>query len=154
MEIKKLIICRGVQGSGKSTYAKQWCHEDLKHRIRINNDDIRNMLGDYWVPSREKLVTNIYNQVLNSSMVLGYNIIIDNMNLNPKVCKFIEDTVEVFNEHYVYKHLYDWKYEIEYKDFFIPLEECIKRDALRPNPIGEKIIRETYNRYKDIINHE
>lgn len=45
MEIKKLIICRGIQGSGKSTWAKQWCHEDSEHRIRFNNDDIRNMLG-------------------------------------------------------------------------------------------------------------
>lgn len=28
MEVRKLIICRGIQGSGKSTWAKQWCHED------------------------------------------------------------------------------------------------------------------------------
>lgn len=28
METRQLIICRGIQGSGKSTWAKQWCHED------------------------------------------------------------------------------------------------------------------------------
>lgn len=54
METRQLIICRGIQGSGKPTWAKQWCHEDPEHRIRFNNDDIRNMLGDYWVPNREK----------------------------------------------------------------------------------------------------
>lgn len=48
MKERKLIICRGIQGSGKSTWAKQWCHEDPENRIRFNNDDIRNMLGDYW----------------------------------------------------------------------------------------------------------
>lgn len=32
MGTRKLIICRGIQGSGKSTWAKQWCHEDPKHR--------------------------------------------------------------------------------------------------------------------------
>lgn len=59
METRQLIICRGIQGSGKSTWAKQWCHEDPEHRIRFNNDDIRNMLGDYWVPNREWTTTLI-----------------------------------------------------------------------------------------------
>lgn len=45
MKERKLIICRGIQGSGKSTWAKQWCHEDPEHRVRFNNDDVRNMLG-------------------------------------------------------------------------------------------------------------
>nr|DAX00221.1 MAG TPA: AAA domain protein [Bacteriophage sp.] len=33
MKERKLIICRGIQGSGKSTWAKQWCHEDPEHRV-------------------------------------------------------------------------------------------------------------------------
>ena len=90
METKKLIICRGIQGSGKSTWAKQWCHEDPENRIRFNNDDIRNMLGDYWVPNREKVVTATYNTVLAYSMQKGYNIVVDNMNLNPKTCAELE----------------------------------------------------------------
>lgn len=49
----KIILCRGIQGSGKTTWAKQWVLEDPEHRVRFNNDDIRNMLGKYWVPSRE-----------------------------------------------------------------------------------------------------
>lgn len=58
-ETRKLIICRGIQGSGKTTRAKQWCHEDPEHRVRFNNDDIRNMLGKYWVPSREGLIKDL-----------------------------------------------------------------------------------------------
>ena len=42
----KIILCRGIQGSGKTTWAKSWVLEDPKHRIRFNNDDIRNMLGN------------------------------------------------------------------------------------------------------------
>lgn len=42
-------------------------------------------------------------------------------------------------------------YGIIYQDFFIPLQDCIERDSKRPNPIGEKIIRNTYERYKDIL---
>lgn len=91
METRQLIICRGIQGSGKSTWAKQWCHEDPEHRIRFNNDDIRNMLGDYWVPNREKVVTATYNTVLAYGMEKGYNIVVDNMNLNPKTCVELEE---------------------------------------------------------------
>ena len=96
------------------------------------------MLGGYWVPSREDVVTATYNTVLAYSMEKGYNIVVDNMNLNPKTCAELEKMVKDFNENYTY----DWKYEIEYKDFFIPVEECIRRDAMRPNPIGEKKIYE------------
>lgn len=101
METRQLIICRGIQGSGKSTWAKQWCHEDPEHRIRFNNDDIRNMLGDYWVPNREKVVTATYNTVLAYGMEKGYNIVVDNMNLNPKTCVELEKTVKDFNENKV-----------------------------------------------------
>lgn len=150
METRVLVICRGIQGSGKSTWAKQWCHEDPEHRIRFNNDDIRNMLGDYWVPNREKVVTATYNTVLAYGMEKGYNIVVDNMNLNPKTCAELEKTVKDFNENYTY----DWKYEVEYKDFFIPVDECIRRDAMRPNPIGEKVIKATWRRYRDFIIQE
>ena len=79
MDKRVLIICRGIQGSGKSTWAKQWCHEDPEHRVRFNNDDVRNMLGDYWVPSREKLVTEA--NMITFALIKGYDVVVDNMNL-------------------------------------------------------------------------
>ena len=145
METRKLIICRGIQGSGKSTWAKQWCHEDPKHRVRFNNDDIRNMLGDYWVPDREKLVTEAKANMITFALITGYDVVVDNMNLNPKedmwirtLCTNIEKDEGI--------HI-----DIEYKDFFIPVEECIRRDAMRPNPIGEKVIKDTWRRYRNFI---
>lgn len=56
------------------------------------------MLGDYWVPSRENVVTATYNTVLAYSMEKGYNIVVDNMNLNPKTCAELEKMVKDFNE--------------------------------------------------------
>lgn len=148
MKERKLIICRGIQGSGKSTWAKQWCHEDPEHRVRFNNDDIRNMLGDYWVPSREKLVTEAKANMITFALIKGYDVVVDNMNLNPKedawirtLCENIEKDTGI--------HV-----NIEYKDFWTPVEECIRRDAARPNPIGEKVIKETWRRYRNFIIHE
>lgn len=43
-------------------------------------------------------------------------------------------------------------YTLEFKDFFdVSLAECIERDSKQENSIGEKVITETYDRYKDII---
>lgn len=63
-KMSKLIITRGLPASGKSTWAKQWVLEDPEHRVRINQDDIRLMLGKYWVPKRESLLYNTYKKKL------------------------------------------------------------------------------------------
>ncbi|MGM9533555.1 AAA family ATPase [Intestinibacter sp.] len=156
--MKKIILCRGIQGSGKTSYSKQWVLEDPENRVRFNNDDIRNMLGKYWVTSRELLVSCLKKAFLSYSMLEGYDIIIDNMNLNDREVEFYKSTVKVHNdlvEQYRKNDLDEkntgFKYEIEFKDFFIPLEECIRRDSLREHPIGEEVIRNTYNKYKHIL---
>ena len=104
------------------------------------------MLGPYWITDREPLVSDIKLCMAKEAMNRGYDIVVDNMNLNPKEIKYWENVVGTNNGDPDGYH-----YEIEFKDFFIPLEECIRRDAMRPNPIGEKVIRETWKRYKHFI---
>lgn len=150
----KIILCRGIQGSGKSTWAKQWVAEDPEHRVRFNNDDIRNMLGPYWVPKREPLVGAMKRIFLSNAMLLGYDIVIDNMNLNPKEVKFYEDFVDRHNNPQgVIPDMVTSHYILEFKDFKTPLEECIERDSKRPNPISAKVITDTYNKYKAFYNN-
>lgn len=144
---KKIILTRGIQGSGKSTWAKAWVAEDPEHRIRINNDDLRNMFGVYWVPSREDVVSHAKQTIVTYAMGKQYDIVVDNMNLNPKEVQYWTNVVNYYNGYTKTGE----RYEIEFKDFFIPLEECIRRDAARPNPIGEKVIRDTWKRYKHFI---
>ena len=55
MEKREIILTRGIQASGKSTYAEHWAKEKPTERIRINWDSLRNMFGQYWVEKREKL---------------------------------------------------------------------------------------------------
>lgn len=138
----KIILTRGIPGSGKSTWAKKWVEEDPTHRVRWNNDDFRRMLGLYWVPERENLVSIVMSDFIYYAMTLGYDIVIDNMNLNKKYWDFIQDQINSLNK----------RYTLEFKDFFdVSLEECIERDSKREHSIGEKVITETYNKYKDII---
>ena len=148
----KVIILQGIPGSGKTTWAKNWVKEDPKHRVRFNQDDIRNMFGVYWVPSREPLVKSTHDFLLNEAMLGGYDIVLDNMNLNKKTVSEIEESVNSFNK-WIRLSPVDLSYEIEYKTFFdTPLEECISRDSRREHPIGAKVIIELYNKYKDILN--
>lgn len=138
--MSKLIITRGLPASGKTTWAKQWVFEDPEHRVRINQDDIRNMLGKYWVPSREKLVQHIQEEALIEALLKGYDIVIDNTNLNKKVIDNYRALVIAHGNH-----------AIEYKDFFdTPLSVCIERDKARDLQVTEKVIRGFFERYKDI----
>lgn len=36
METRKIIMCRGIQGSGKSTWARNWALEDSEHRTTMS----------------------------------------------------------------------------------------------------------------------
>lgn len=137
--MSKLIICRGLPASGKSTWAKQWVLEDPEHRVRINQDDIRLMLGKYWVPSREKLVQEIQFDAVVEALSKEFDVVIDNTNLNKKVLDGFNRLIKTFEN-----------YEIEYKDFFdTPLSVCIERDKNRDLQVTEKVIRSFYNNYKD-----
>lgn len=150
----ELIILQGIPSSGKTTWARNWVNEDSEHRVRFNRDDVRNMLGKYWVPSRESLINAIYESFLNQAMLEGYDIVLDNMNLNQKTLTEIKETVEEFNK-WISLSPVDLHYDIKYQTFFdTSLEECITRDAKRENPIGEEVIRNIYNKYKDIINND
>ena len=135
----KIILCRGIQGSGKTTWAKQWVLEDPEHIVRFNNDDIRNMLGKYWVPSREPIVTTMKNSFISGAAIFRMDVVIDNMNLNSKELDYWKDIARMSN------------YDLEIKYFPTPLQECIERDSKRPNPIGEEVIRRTYEKYKNIL---
>ena len=151
--VRKIILTRGIQGSGKSFFARNWTLEDPEHRVRFNNDDIRNMLGKYWVPSREDIVSDLKKTFLYSAMTYGYDIIIDNMNLNPKEVGFYENVIKHHNTAETPSgDMLKYQYQIEFKDFKTPLDLCIERDSKRENPIGAGVITATYNRYKDFYN--
>jgi hypothetical protein len=100
------------------------------------------MCGSYWIPERESFITTIRNNFIHLAMINKKDIVIDDMNLNSKTISHYE---KVVNEHNTYC---DNKYTIEYKQFFdVSVEECIRRDSFRDNPVGEEVIRKTYKKY-------
>nr|DAR22687.1 MAG TPA: polynucleotide kinase [Caudoviricetes sp.] len=110
------------------------------------------MLGKYWVPSREGLIKDLRTLFLWEAMSYGFDVVIDNMNLNPKELEHYNKVIDDWNSPKGVVHdLVRPKYDLEFKNFFTPLQECIERDSKRPNPIGEEVIRNTYEKYKNIL---
>ena len=115
MQDRLIIVFRGVQNQDKVHYAKTWCNVDPEHRIRISNDDIRNMFGTFL--NRETDVEETSNIMLSHCMNKGYDIILDNTNTDPRIFERIEAKAEDFNNNCSY----DWKYKVRLLEF--PIEE-------------------------------
>lgn len=143
--MSKVIICQGIQGSGKSTWALDYVTEEPTKRVRVNRDSIRKMFGKCWVLEREELCNEIEDKAIAYAMVRGFEVVIDDMNLNPKTLEHIRQLV--LNV--------DSKADIVYKLFYTPLTECVtrveKRNASLPKdeqlPIS--VVLETFDRYKE-----
>jgi len=136
-----IILVRGIQGSGKTTLAKNLVKYDNK-LVRINRDDIRAMLCTEWSYAFESVVIKMQLSMVKEALDKGYSVVIDDVsNLNEKTINRLKRTFP--------------NTEIQLKDICLltDVNECIRRDALRENPIGEKVIRETYNRYIEVIEH-
>lgn len=133
--MKQVIIPRGIQASGKSTFSKSWVAENQEKRVRINMDDLRRESGPYWVPPREKYIVACKWFQLKKALEMGYSVVMDNMNMSEKEIKDILKRVEACAE-------------VEFKEFFTPVDECVRRDGERADSVGEKIIRDAWDKRK------
>lgn len=143
--MKKVIITKGLQGCGKTTWAKQM-QVDFPHQYkRVSKDDLRSMLDNsVWSKGNEKFVLKLRDNIILQALEDGKHVIVDDTNLN------------AVHENHI-KELVKGLAELEIKDFTdIDIETCIKNDAKRPNPVGEKIIRQTYKQwlYKEPVKPE
>lgn len=143
--MSKVIICQGIQGSGKSTWALDYVTKEPTKRVRVNRDSIRKMFGKYWVLEREGLCNEIEDKAIAYAIVGGFEVVIDDMNLNPKTLEHIKELV--LNV--------DNKADIIYKLFNTPLTECVtrveKRNASLPKDeqIPISVVLETFDKYKE-----
>lgn len=142
MKTLKLLILRGIPASGKSTFSKKLCKNNPYTWVRVCKDDIRNMCGKYWVPSREKLITSLEESAISEAFSHGYNVVVDATNINSNF-QHIIDHIDFVNS--------DTKIIVEYKNFTIPLYKAIWRDFKRGlfggRKVGYKVIKQFYNKY-------
>ena len=101
------------------------------------------MCGDYWVVSREPLISMYEELLIKTALQQGYNVIVDATNLNPKTIQKWKDLAKEYN------------CDIQFKEFIIPYTEAIKRDKNRNLVVGEETIRTFYRKYyPDVLKTE
>jgi predicted kinase len=140
--MKKVIMMRGLPGSGKSTYAKKLVAEAPNTYKRINRDDLRAMFDNaHFSKGNEKFVKQVRDVLIIKCLEEGKHIIVDDTNLSATNETRVRQLVQEFNK----KH--NDTVQVEVVEINTPLEECIARDAKRPQPVGAKRIREMHRQF-------
>ncbi len=141
---QKVIILRGLPGSGKSTWAKEKLRKGGSDWKRICRDDLRGMLDNYapWDFDIELFQLSARDILIEHALLSGYNVIIDDLHVNP------DNIVNLAHLLRRIRAASDHKIIASIKFFDIPVEECIKRDSQRGlYSVGEKFIRHMSDRY-------
>ncbi len=120
-----IYMLKGLPASGKSTYA-----ENMVNVKRVSKDDLRTMIdGGEYTKENEMFVLDVRNYLVGRALELGFDVVVDDTNLNPAHEEALRDLAEIHLSH------------VEVFEMDTSLDECIKRDANRPNSIGEDVIR-------------
>lgn len=143
----KLEILIGASGSGKSTYASNKVQSDFNRYIRVNRDDIRQLLfgynditidNYYKLPNLNKLekeVTKYEDTLIYEGIESNKTVIIDNTNLNRQ--KDLES-------------LKYWNVETELTFFDTDESTCVVNDYYRSRKVGRNIIRKQCRQLKSL----
>lgn len=129
----KLLALKGLPGSGKTTFAKELVDDGW---IRVNKDDLRAMLhNSHFSKNNEAFILSLRDEIIIRGLVNGKNVVVDDTNLDPKHAVQFESIASGFLADYSEKF------------FDTPVEECIKRNSFRKDPVPEKVIWDMYHRY-------
>jgi predicted kinase len=144
--MQEVLILSGLPASGKSTYAKELMEKNPGKFKRISKDSLRDMLDNgKYSKEREKFILGMRDNLIISSLISGYSVIVDDTNLHPKHEEQIKFILE---KNDMLKSMMPSKPKITIKEFDIDIKECIDRDRLRgKKSVGDKVIWDMYNRY-------
>jgi predicted kinase len=136
VKVTRLLITRGLPGSGKTTFARTL----QPMVVRVNRDDLRRMLHGrrLFTPWAEGQVTAVQHAMVEALLRAKADVIVDDTNLRAHTVRGWAELAARFHAGF------------EVHDFTdVPLDECLRRDAARDEPerIGEPGIRRMFDRY-------
>lgn len=125
-----LLALRGLPASGKSTWAKAAVAADPGRVVRVNNDELANMVlggdvrdvegvGDLVAAARKALVTALL------SSQLTRVVIVDNTNLSAAALTELEVIAGAKHAHLV----------VDERFLSVDFDECVRRNAARAVPV-------------------
>jgi T4 RnlA family RNA ligase len=129
----KLIITKGLPASGKTTWAKEYIQK-YPETANLCKDDLRLQLSG--TGKREKRIVKVRDLLTEYYFEQGYSVIWSDTNLNPV---HLKRAIELAEKHEAKLVIQDFTY--------VPLAECIKRDLVRSNSVGQEAIEQMYYEY-------
>jgi len=140
--MKTVWILKGLPASGKSTFAKELLRKHPGAYKRINRDDLRAMLDEsHHNKENERFALQVRDLLILAALRSGKHVIVDDTNLNPQHEPHIRNLVQE------YRRETGDEVSVRVKFFEVSLEEAIARDLKRPRPVGERVIRQIYEKY-------
>ena len=131
----KLILTRGIPGSGKTYWSNKWKEEDPEHREVIHVDELKHSY-------QGKFTNEIKKQILEELLNKNVDIVVDDLHLYDTTKTFYLEVLTNYPN-----------YELEIKDFSdVSLEQCLENNKQKENPGPEFAIRDMYNRYHTTLN--
>jgi predicted kinase len=131
----RVVICKGLPASGKSSWAREYVADHPGTTKRVNKDDLRAMLdASHHSKSNEQFIEQSRDSLILAALAAGKHVIVDDTNLASRHEARIRELVKGVAT-------------VEIKWFHIEVEEAIRRDLARPNSVGEAVIREMWNQH-------
>lgn len=147
----RLVATQGLPASGKTTWTKEVVATNLDcltepdgcldhvptKTLRVNRDSLRLMMHDgrFIKGVTEEVVIAARDSIIRAALRKGWDVIVDDTNLSSRN---IRDLLTIANREGA---------EFSIQPFDVSVDECVTRDKLRLEEVGEDVIRDQYNRY-------
>jgi predicted kinase len=136
MRQPKVIMTKGLPGSGKTTWARAQQAADPSV-VLVSKDELRTLLhGGRFSRGNEHQVVAIRDAIVADALGRGRDVIVHDTNLDPSHGIRLAEIATAYGAAFAVE------------DFTaVPLETCIARDADRPAPVGSTVIRTMWREF-------
>ncbi len=132
-----LYFTIGLPGSGKSTTARKMASESGGSIREVTKDELRlHPQAPKNRRSQERWVIAERDRIVSEALGSGHSIVVHDTNFNPIHRVALEAIAAAHGAEFV---VLDFTH--------VDVRECIRRDALRPNPVGASVIWGMWRQY-------